>query len=647
MKKMILSGLILGLAPLQLMAQNNKQPEAVPPQIPVETFARPAIVTDVVLSRDGQTIAYESGFNKDWKFILRDWDTAKATATEVGSYPPHSPIWVNEERVIYGDGTAMNRNGTDQKSTRIYTGQVIFSRFEGDKKNNVLAIAYDAKVMGFFTPYYYVNYPRVIQVDTLASLNGWSRVEYNPGNITSWLVDGSGAIRVATQADGPLTRVVARKDSNSPWLPLPGLDWADDKFDALELSKDGQTLYLAYLTADGTKGLYTYDVKNGRLGPVVLSHNKYDIGIYDALILAPATRELLGVNFYTSKPVTVWLDEGLKAVQAGLDQVLPNKVNSIVSMSDDLQRLIVLSQSDRDPGTYYQFDRKKVELKPLFAMRPGLKAEQLARTQPISFKARDGLLIHGYLTLPVGRAQKHLPLIVFPHDGPTSRDIGLYSTYVQFLANRGYAVLQVNYRGSYGYGTDFKNRAKQRIGREPQDDITDAARWAVANGLADPKRMGIFGEGIYGGYSAIIGLMRNPDLYCCAINIDGVNDWVAHMSFLKTTNAESYDLLASQYGDPLKTPDEMKDISPINHINEMKGALFQIYDSRSDIPSKESDPFVAALKKAGKNLELFSRRDDFDGIYEMDTRVKLFTGIEQFLAKYMPADPVPAAVAAK
>ncbi|MBS0630566.1 MAG: S9 family peptidase [Verrucomicrobia bacterium] len=646
MKNLILSGMILGLAPLQLVAQNNKLPEAIPPQIPIETFARPPIVSEVALSRDGQTIAYETGFNKDWNFIRREWDTGKAKSTGLGA-SMQAPLWINEERVMYGSGMAMNRDGSDQKSSRVSTPSVIFSRFEGDKKDYILAQVFDGKVMGFYTPYYYLHYPHILQVNTQANVNGAVQIEKNPGNISRWFIDGSGTIRAATQTNGVLSRIVTRANASSAWQPLPGLDWADDKFNALALSKDGQTLYLSYLAPEGTKGLYTYDIKNGRLGSMLLGHDKYDIGAYDSLIMAPATRELLGVKFYTNKPVTVWLDEGLRAVQAGLDQVLPNKTNGIVDMSDDLQRLIILSESDRDPGTYYQFDRKKVELKPLFAIRPGLKAEQLAHTVSINFKARDGLLIRGYLTTPLGREPKHLPLIVFPHDGPATRTVGLYDTYVQFFANRGYAVLQVNYRGSYGYGVDFKNRGKQRIGREPQDDITDAARWAVGNGLADPKRIGIFGEGVFSGYSATIGLMRNPDLYCCAISIDGVSDWLAHMDFLKTASEESFALLVDQYGDPVKSADEMRDISPITHIKDMKGHLFLVYDSLSDIPSKESDPFVAALKKAGKSVEVLSRANDYDSIYEMKARAELLTRFEQFLAKHMPADPVPASAVAK
>ncbi|MES1194387.1 MAG: alpha/beta fold hydrolase, partial [Opitutus sp.] len=236
------------------------------------------------------------------------------------------------------------------------------------------------------------------------------------------------------------------------------------------------------------------------------------------------SRDLLGVRYVTEGPNQYWFDPALVGLQRTIDGLHPDLTNLIVSMDRSEQRMLVLSYSDREPGFYSLVDLASKKVSPLGQRMPWIKPEQLAPMFPIKCQARDGLPLHGYLTLPPGAGQKNLPLVMLVHGGPWVRDVWGFDPIVQFLANRGYAVLQINYRGSIGYGVDFAAQGKGQVGGAIQDDITDAVRWAIGAGFADPKRIAIMGAS-YGGYSTLFALAKTPELYRCGIDIAGVTDW--------------------------------------------------------------------------------------------------------------------------
>jgi dipeptidyl aminopeptidase/acylaminoacyl peptidase len=305
-------------------------------------------------------------------------------------------------------------------------------------------------------------------------------------------------------------------------------------------------------------------------------------------------------------------------------------------MSDDLKKLVVFSWSAKDPGSYYIFDLEKKQLKPLFATCPWIKPEQMADVYPISYKSRDGLVIHGYLTVPAGQEPKNLPMVVFPHGGPFSRDIWEFDRDTQFLASRGYAVLQMNYRGSPGYGEDFYVKGQRHIGRELQDDITDGTKWAIAQGIADPHRIAIMGWS-FGGYSALMGAIREPNLYRCAIDLSGVTDWVALLKYQRTvTEGFGDDENAEMIGDPIKDAADLADISPVNHADKIAVPLLLVY-SKDDrvVPFEQARLMKAALDSAHRSCELITKRNEGHGFYKYDHRLELYQQIDKFLAANM------------
>ncbi|MES1167651.1 MAG: S9 family peptidase, partial [Oleiharenicola lentus] len=259
--------------------------------------------------------------------------------------------------------------------------------------------------------------------------------------------------------------VTYRENENAPWRTLPLIDPARGRIEPLGFDYDGRRLIVTATNDEKRRAVYYYDIEKGELGDVIASHAKFDIipeygtAAIDGVSLAgPVLSELaesvIGIRYITEGPRMQWFDPGFTALQAALDKLLPETVNLIVSRSDDEKKLLVLAFSDRDPGTYYLLDLTSAKPKggKLGERMAGFPVKSAVPAYLISYPARDGEEIHGYLTLPAGEKKQGLPLVVLPHGGPTVRDVWGFDPLVQFLANRGYAVLQMNYRGSPGYG---------------------------------------------------------------------------------------------------------------------------------------------------------------------------------------------------
>jgi dipeptidyl aminopeptidase/acylaminoacyl peptidase len=606
----------------------------VPALLPVADFAKTNEVAGVALSPDGRTLAYQIGQDKDWILILRDWETGKVQKIGRGA-APSLPVWLNDRRVLYGRGTSVDRDGGDIVAGGPDPGAVLFSRFAGSDGDQVLSLGRDAPVMGRYQPVFIVRRTHVERFNT--RLGRMVREADNPGGFVHWMTDAQGAVKIGIEDDGFNTRVLHRRGDKEPWRVPAGLDFSRNKVRAHALSGDGRTLYVTLPGETGRWGLHGYELEKQQVGELLLGHDLYDVA--GGVILAPRTRELLGMHWQRETLRTFWFHADLAEVQRAVDRARPNMINTVVSLSDDLRRLVIFSRSARDPGRYFQFDRAKNELKPILALRPWVRPEQSAEMFPASFKSRDGLTLHGYLTVPAGREAKGLALVVLAKPELSARASWGYDGDVQFLANRGYAVLQVNVRGSAGYGRDFQERGWGRVGREVQADIADGARWAIAQGIADPARLAIMGEGL-GGYAALIGVVQNPGLYRCAISLDGTVDWVAQLENWARLDATVVASLNQVYGDPKAAATELAAISPMNQIEKIGAPLLLINGPETTNSREAARTFAAALKRAGKPHEVLARFDDFDGLHQPKLRTEILGRVEAFLAQHMAAGAV-------
>lgn len=426
--------------------------------------------------------------------------------------------------------------------------------------------------------------------------------------------------------------------------PDPKGDWIDASVLIERFGDDAWIPGLApdkriYVVGQGPRrglGLYVYDLATGAQQELYATDG---VNVQRVIWSQDETRIVaVETNEASNNRKFLEPDEQHAKLLRMLQQSFPEDGVSITSETRDHSKAVVMVTNDRTDGDFYLFDvaTKKVEF--LFSRYPDLEPEALAVMKPFAFAARDGLQLHGYVTTPVGVSAKALPTIVLVHGGPH----GIYDTWgfdreVQFYANRGYAVVQVNFRGSGGYGTEFVEMGYKRWGREMQDDVTDATRWAIAQGIADPDRICIAG-GSYGAYSALMGVEREPDLYRCAIGLYGVYD--LPLMFGRGDIPESKwgrDFLVKALGTDQA---DLVARSPISGVGKIKAALFLAHGGQDDRAHPQHFTLLRqALDKAGKPYSWHFEEQENHGYVEVDNRVELYTKIEAFLAEQLAPRP--------
>jgi dienelactone hydrolase len=422
--------------------------------------------------------------------------------------------------------------------------------------------------------------------------------------------------------DGKEWRKLSEYPTFSPEFAVLGFD-ADD------------TTMLVTAKVDGNRwGVFKYDFVKKRPGEL-LAYDK-SIDVKGGLIFAPDSKKLLGIRMQTEPPKTLWFDAGLMALQSKLDDAFPGMVNVILP-GNTLAPMLILSYSSTQPGQYYLYnpDRKKVS--PLFAIRPWIDPKRMSTQLVYDYEARDGLPIVSYLTLPSGRAAKALPMVVLVHDGPWIRDYWGYDAQVQMLAGLGYAVLQPQFRGSSGFGDEHFKKSLKQWGLAMQDDLTDGVTSLIKQGVVDPHRICIMGAG-YGGYSAMMGLVRDPDLYRCAVNLFGpTNLFSLSSSATAGDSAGSYSRDMT-LGNPKELTHQFNETSPSKQAAKIKAPVLMFYGEKDRrIPREHGEDMRDALKKFNKVYEYTELEGEEHGIADEKTRYRVFGAIQSFLMKYNPA----------
>lgn len=394
------------------------------------------------------------------------------------------------------------------------------------------------------------------------------------------------------------------KDGQPHWTPVYG-------------SAPGSEMYVISDLAGGPRGVWRYDLNQEKLTECLFHDDVYDVG---ALIFDRSKDKLVGIAYYAERERFRWFDAEMAALIDKLEKTIPNTVHYPVQFSDDGNFIIFYSYSDRDPGCYYIYDRRRQRFDEIGVVNRAIDPDKMASSQPVEFAARDGRTLHGYLTLPNGRKPIGLPAVVWVHSD-SRRDDWEFDADVQYLANRGFAVLQVNYRGSAGYGREFAMAGDRQWGRLIQDDVTDGVRWLVNSGKVDPKRIAIGGSDM-GAFVALAGLAATPDLYCAGIGIAGVYDLQDLYSFRDSVERRLW--LKTHIGDR-DNPEEwqrLADVSPVHHAEQVRVPVFLAY--HDDGRSSQGPSMYRALKNANKDVQRF-------GPVEAVKRSKIYSELDKFL----------------
>lgn len=458
-------------------------------------------------------------------------------------------------------------------------------------------------------------------------------VAQNPGNIVGWQTDHTGAVRIGVASDGVNNTLVYRATESEPFQPLLTTDFRTQVnpqfFDAANAK-----FYAISNRGRDKAALVLIDPTKPDAEELIYAHPQVDL---DSAAWSRVRQTLAVAAYNVDKPDRHYFDAETRRMFERLEQKLPG--NSLVLQSATLaeDKYIVAAFNDRTQGARYLYDAKADSLSLLGEISPWLAPQQMAAMQPIRYTARDGLQIPGYLTLPVGREAKNLPCVINPHGGPWARDSWGFNPEVQFLANRGYCVLQMNFRGSTGFGRAFWEASFKQWGLAMQDDVTDGVQWLFDQGIADPKRIAIYGAS-YGGYATLSGVTKTPDLYAAAVNYVGVSNLFTFMNTIPPYWEPFRQQMYAMVGNPENPADKarMTATSPALNADRIRTPLLVAQGARDPRVNKaESDQIVQALRARGVDVEYMVKDNEGHGFANEENRFEFYGAMERFLAKHL------------
>ena len=466
--------------------------------------------------------------------------------------------------------------------------------------------------------------------------NSINLAEKNPGRVTDWLADNTGRVRFAVrlQSEGEL-ELLERGGVSDPWrhVPTPPQPFP------ISIDQSGNFLLMQYRGPDGLAKVRTFDVRASQFVGGELSDPVYDV---DPLPLNdPISGATVGLRYHTSRTKIYWLDPDYARVNSRLAASFPGCVTqpSGVMFNRDV---LFTSFSDTTPLGCYLVDSKSGRAGLILSSRPDAAGRPWAPMREVTFNARDGYLVHGYLTLPLERTEsQRVPMIALSHGGPRVRDEWGYDAEVQFYAALGYGVLQVNYRGSSGFGRAHELPDFIRVGHQSVDDVADGLGWTVGQGYADPKRLVSMG-GSYGGYIALALATRYPDLVAAAVGFAGVYDWKKQIGVDSYVHSAFYNWLSNYYPDVKAHKAEYEEISPVNQAGEVRVPVLLLHGvDDQTVEEGQSELMKRALRRAGKSVELVTNVADIHGLPDQQSRFDFYQTVAAFLLEHVPPDKSP------
>ena len=600
------------------------------PTIPMEDFFRNPDKSSFQISPDGKHISYM----KPWKTRMNVHVVDVATNNEIR-------LTSSEERSVYGYGWLGNNrigyvkdDGGDE-NMHFYavnidgTNEIDLTPFENVQARIIddLEDDPDYVIIGLNKRNPQIHDPYRVNVNT----GEMEMIAENPGNISGWITDHNGKLRMATTSDGVNTSLLYRKSESDEFKAILTTDFKV-AVSPLFFTFDNKNIYVASNRDRDKTAIFEFDIDKVKERELIFEHKEVDVS---GLMYSRKRKVLTGVNYTVAKREMVFFDDWRENIQKKLESKLPGYEVGITSFSKDETKAIVITYSDRSRGTYYYYDVENDKLKELAEISPWLNEDHMAEMKPVKYKSRDGLEINGYLTLPVGSAGKNLPVVVNPHGGPWARDRWGYNSDVQFLANRGFAVFQMNFRGSTGYGREFWEISFKQWGKSMQDDITDGVNWLISEGIADPDRIAIYGAS-YGGYATLAGLAFTPDLYACGVDYVGVSNIFTLLETLPPYWELGRQMMYEMIGNPETEKDILRAASPIFHVDSIRAPLFVAQGANDPrVKKAESDQIVEALEQRGVEVPYMLKDNEGHGFYNEENRFDFYREMEKFLRKHI------------
>jgi len=618
-----------------------------PADIPIEVFASLPNLDGADLSPDGKRIAYLIPDNGRQQLRIHSLTDGSAIAipplrdTEINTF-----YWASPEIILVKLTTETNRfhgsRATQESKLISFNTQTHESKWLGKPKNSKVPSGEIKRASQFETIKDFLpNEPDFILLQLDMELDGMSSlykvnvrsgrralVQGDRSNIQNWYTDSQHEVRLGTGYDRDGEWHARFKNQNGKWIDLEELNWSKD-YSIRGFSPREGLVYVRGATEHGTKGMFLLDLSTGMIVETLFSNERID---YSHLLTHPISHQIAGVaHFEKGLKKSMYFDKELDAVQRSLEAKIQGASIQISGRAKDKPLYLALASNSQTPGLYFLFDQTTGNLNYLDTRKPGIASQQMATTQMIDIEARDGTLLESALTVPLGTAKdEKRPSVILPHGGPTSQDTAHWDEWAQFLASRGYVVLQPNFRGSTGYGYDFENAGDKQWGGLMQDDVTDATHWLIDHGYAEAQNICIMGAS-YGGYAALMGVIKEQGLYKCAISINGV----PNLPSLRTVDRSLF-IGGKSWTETMGlegSPD--KEVSPYHRASEINVPVL-LMASKDDtrIRYQQSRDFHKKLKK--RKLSTYVQLKS--GGHYLNTeksRKIILREVEKFLAEHI------------
>ena len=599
----------------------------------VEDFFRNPDRANYQLSPDGHYFSFLAPYERRQNVFVQLVGSDEAiqltfeTDRDIGGYG-----WANNHRIIFikdagGDENfqlyAVDKDGKNAKDLTPYEGVRIQIIDDLEDIEDEIIIGMNKNNPQLFEPYRLnVNSGELQQ---LAENNNVMEP------IDGWMTDHAGRLRLATKiVNGTESVLLYRDTEDQPFKEIIKTDFTESLNPLFFDFHDDHIVYVSSNLNRDKSQLFRFDMHLGQeVGDPIFKHDEVDVS---GLSYSRKRKVLTTITFTTDRANREFLDAETESWFKKLQKRLPGYELGFTSYNKDETKFIVRTHSDRSLGSYYLYNIEDDHLQKIIDVSPWIDESDMVPMQPISYESRDGLTIHGYLSLPAGEG-KDLPIIVNPHGGPWVRDVWRYNPEVQLLTSRGYGVFQMNYRGSTGYGKAFWKASFKQWGRKMQDDISDGVQWLISQGIADADRVCIYG-GSYGGYATLAGVTFTPDLYACAIDYVGVSNLFTFMTTIPPYWKPYLDMMYEMVGHPEQDKEIMTAASPVFHTDQIKSPLFVIQganDPRVNID--ESDQIVRSLRARNIDVPYLVKYNEGHGFHNEENRFESYKAMLGFLVQ--------------
>lgn len=602
----------------------------------VEDFFRTPEKVAFQLSPNGDYLAYLGPYERRQNIFVQKLGEDKAvritneTERDIGGY-----FWSSDKRLVYvkdsgGDENfrlfAVDRDGAHPKDLTPFEGVKIQLIDDLEDIEDELIIGMNKNNPMLFEPYR-INI-RTGEYTQLAE----NTDPQEP--VTAWITDHDGRLRIAIKTIAGVNHsLLYRASEDEDFRVVITTNFKESMEPIFFEFDNGSIVYAVSNIGRDRSEIVRFDLSSGKeAGGAVFAHPEVDAG---SLIYSRKRKVVTGAVYTTWKREIRFFDQQRKELQERLERELPGYEVVVTNSNKAEDKFMVRTYSDRSLGAYYYYDQQADRLEKIVEVSPWLNEEDMSPMKPIQYASRDGLTIHGYLTLPKGKPSRMLPVVVNPHGGPWVRDSWGYNPEVQLLASHGYAVLQVNYRGSTGYGRAFWQKGFKQWGRTMQDDITDGVKWLTGEGIADPERVAIYGAS-YGGYATLAGITFTPELYACGVDYVGVSNLFTFMNTIPPYWKPYLEMLYEMVGHPEHDKELLEAGSPVFHINRIEAPLFVVQganDPRVNID--ESDQIVRSLRSRGIDVPYMVKYNEGHGFSNEENRFEFYKAMLGFLERHV------------